>query len=227
MPSVGEHSRDPLIGRLRVEYGSFTDRSLRAKYIAKRFGPLLSGKLLDVGCDRAVLKELLPGTEYTGIDVGGSPDLIINLEKVDRLPFGDATFDCVVCADVLEHLDNLHQVFGELVRVSRAHLILSLPNNWANARRAISRGRGSIGHYGLPAHPPADRHKWFFCLTEAAAFIQAQSKDYGLSIRELYAMERPRPALVRMARRCANGSQLRYLNRYAHTLWALLAKGSR
>jgi SAM-dependent methyltransferase len=209
---------------MNVEYQIFADRSLRSKYIAGRFAELLKGKVLDVGCDQAVLKKLLPHLDYFGIDVGGAPDLVLNLEQADRLPFESASFDCVICADVLEHLDNFHQVFGELVRVSRRHLILSLPNNWANARRPISRGKGAIGHYGLPADPPVDRHKWFFNLSEANQFIEAQVSKYPLTIRELFAMEKPRFALVRIVRRLSAGSQFRYLNRFAHTLWVALEK---
>ena len=59
------------------------------------------------------------------------------------------------------------------MRVSRGCIILSLPNNWANARRPIARGRGAIGHYGLPLEPPVDRHKWFFSLAEARQFQTA------------------------------------------------------
>ena len=63
---------------------------------------------LDVGCDEALLKTLLaPDIKYTGIDVAGKPDIVLNLEKIERLPFDDSTFDCVICSDVLEHLDKL------------------------------------------------------------------------------------------------------------------------
>jgi hypothetical protein len=130
----------------------------------------------------------------------------------------------VVASEVLEHLDNLHEVFGELVRVSKKYLILSLPNNWANARRPIERGKGSFAHYGLPADPPSDRHKWFFSLTEAKAFIEGQVKKYPVRLVELRVSEKPRPFLVRMHRRLRYLSKERYRNRYAHTLWAVLEK---
>jgi 2-polyprenyl-3-methyl-5-hydroxy-6-metoxy-1,4-benzoquinol methylase len=209
---------------MKVEYKSFADRSVRSRYIAERFKEKLQGKVLDVGCDQAVLKKLLPALDYIGIDVGGKPDLVVNLEEMERLPFESGAFDCVICADVLEHLDNFHFVFDEVVRVSRGCIILSLPNNWANARRPIARGRGSIGHYGLPLEPPVDRHKWFFSLAEARQFIEAKAQKHPLVIRELYAMEKRRFAPVRHIRRMFHGSQLQYLNRYAHTLWAVLEK---
>lgn len=210
--------------RLPVEFGQFIERAQRAGYIARRFEPYLRNKILDVGCDEAVLKMLVPEAEYYGIDIGGQPDLIVDLEKTERLPFGDSSFDCVVCSDVLEHLENIHRVFDELVRVARWALILSLPNNWANARRPLSRGRGSIGFYGLPVTRPADRHRWFFNLEEARAFIEAQARRHGLTVAEMHAMEKPRWKPLRWVRRLAHATQMRYLNRYAHTLWAVLEK---
>jgi SAM-dependent methyltransferase len=210
--------------KVPVEFGSFPERADRSRYIATRFAPFLKGRVLDVGCDRALLKQLVPGLDYTGIDVGGTPDLVVNLDRVGRIPFDDASFDCVVCADVLEHLDNLHHTFAELVRVARGSIILSLPNNWANARVPVERGRGRIGHYGLPVEPPVDRHKWFFSFSEAKEFLEGQCGKHPVTIRELFAMERRRSGASRVARRLLCRSHLAYVNRFAHTLWAVLDK---
>ena len=87
---------------LPVEFAQFTERAQRAEYIASRFKPHLRNKVLDVGCDQAVLKRLLPDADYFGIDISGQPDLVVDLERTERLPFDDASFDCVVCSDVLE-----------------------------------------------------------------------------------------------------------------------------
>jgi hypothetical protein len=171
-----------------------------------------------------VLKSLLPALNYTGVDVDGNPTLRLDLEKLDRLPFDDDSFDCVLCLDVLEHLDNLHSMFGEAVRVAKRYLILSLPNNWSNARRPIERGHGSIGHYGLPGSPIRDRHKWFFSLSEAKDFIEAQEATHPVSLVEFRVSEKPRPTVIRILRRLRYPRQERYLNRYAHTLWTVLEK---
>ena len=206
-----------------VQYLAMARRDQRAEFIARRFATYLQGKVLDVGCDKARLKQLVPGIEYTGVDVGGEPDLVVNLEK-EKLPFADNSFDCIVCSDVLEHLDNLHANFAELARVARGHLVLSLPNNWANARKAIERGRGSFSHYGLPADPPMDRHKWFFCLSDAQHFLEVQAGRCRLTVTEMFAVEKPRLAIVRWLRRLRHPAQMAYLNRYAHSLWAVCAK---
>lgn len=169
---------------MNVEYITFNERAERSRYIAKRFSDYVIGNVLDIGCDKAVLKALLKDIKYTGIYIGGTPDIQINLDKVERLPFDDNIFDASVCSDVLEHLDNLHLIFGEIVRVSNKYIIISLPNNWANARKPIERGTGSFSHYGLPPAPPLDRHKWFFGLSEAISFCTEQEKLYPISIND-------------------------------------------
>ncbi len=209
---------------MKVDYVWFKTRDARSRYIADTFRPYLSGSLLDVGCDKALLKNLLGCEEYTGVDMGGTPDITLNLEEADGLPFDDASFDSVVCSDVLEHLDNLHAMFLELVRVTRKYLIISLPNCWGGARRPIARGKGGFGHYGLPFDKPVDRHKWFFSLSEGEAFLIEQAKRCSLNVVDIRTTEKPRPGLLRAIRRLGNMQQMNYLNRYAHTLWIVLEK---
>ena len=210
--------------RLRVEHLKFGNRAGRSSYVAGRYGATLKGRVLDVGCDRAVLRDLVPGIQYTGIDLTEQADLRLDLEKVERLPFEDDSFDCVVCTDVLEHLESLHHIFNELVRVTRRHIIVSLPNNWANARVPIQRGHGSFDKYGLPAARPVDRHRWFFSLSEAVDFVEAQTLKLPISIADIHAIEKPKPLIARALRRLRYPRQLCYLNRYSHSLWVLLAK---
>ena len=40
---------------MQVEYVSFQGREARSAYVAQRFKALFHGKVLDVGCDQAVL----------------------------------------------------------------------------------------------------------------------------------------------------------------------------
>jgi hypothetical protein len=208
---------------MKVEYVTFKQRADRSQYIANRFGQYLQSSLLDVGCDMALLKDLLSPEVYTGIDMGGKPDMKLDLEAIDRLPFDDNQFHSCVCSDVLEHLDTIHFMFGELVRVTEKYLLISLPNNWANARRPVERGKGRIAHYGLPAEKPVDRHKWFFGFTEADEFLEAQAEKYNLKIIDKIANDKPRFAPVRMARQVVYPGN-KYLNRYAHTLWVVFEK---
>ena len=205
---------------IQTEYISFAVRAARSKYVSKRFKNYFTGTLLDVGCFEAPLRKLLPDTEYTGVDVAGDPDIKLNLETCERLPFDSDTFNCVTCIDVLEHLNNLHLIFDELIRVSNRYILISLPNCWRDAHRPIERGSGDFLHYGLPIHTPVDRHKWFFNFTQAKEFIENQAEDKGLKIAELFATEKPKNAASRLVRKIIYPGY-KYLNRYAQTLWVV------
>ena len=136
------------------------------------------------------------------------------------MPFEDRSFETIVCTDVLEHIDNIYHAYDELFRVADRKVIISLPNNWTNARRPIERGKGSFSFYGLPAEKPKDRHKWFFGLTEARDFFYAQERRFPIRVVECFANEKRRPLPVVALRRLRYPGT-RYLNRYAHTLWAV------
>jgi SAM-dependent methyltransferase len=199
-------------------YVRFEQRTDRPRFLARHYAAVLSGSVLDVGCDRAELRAACASGQYVGMDLSAEADLRQDLMANPRLPFPDRSFDGVVCSDVLEHLEDLHLVFEELVRVTRAHLLVTLPNNWNSARQRLRRGQGSIAHYGLPLEKPVDRHRWFFSLSEAEAFFRGQAARHGLSIVDLRALEKPRPALVRAARTLLHPDGARYRNLYAHTL---------
>ncbi len=54
-------------------------------------------------------------------------DFPIQLGDARQLPFPDESFDTVVGGELLEHLDNPGLGLAELFRVSKGHVILSLP----------------------------------------------------------------------------------------------------
>jgi SAM-dependent methyltransferase len=209
---------------MQTERIRFETRQDRPRFISKRFSSALSGRVLDVGCDRAVLREFVGVERYIGIDLSDDADIRQNLMLDGHLPFDDAEWDAVVCLDVLEHLEKLHEVLGELVRVARRHVVVSLPNNWCGARGRLSRGHGAIGKYGLPLDAPVDRHRWFFSLLQARKFFIGQAERHGLEIEELVALEAPRTALVRGLRHVRYLKENHYLNLYAHTLVCVYRK---
>lgn len=203
---------------MKTAHVEFATRQDRPRFLTTILGEYLAGRVLDVGCDKAVLREFVGPERYTGIDISDEADIKQNLQATGTLPFEDRSWDTVVCTDVLEHLENLHAIFDELVRVADRYVLITLPNNWNAARQRLRRGKGAIAHYGLPLEPPVDRHRWFFSLEEAEAFLRGQAERKGLEIVELMALEKPRPAAVRGLRRLKMPNERRYLNLYAHTL---------
>lgn len=90
--------------------------------------------VLDVGCGGGILSEEFAraGCRIVGIDPAGpsleaaheharSENLFIQYlcGRGEQIPFGDSSFDVVVCCDVLEHVDDLESVIAELARVTR------------------------------------------------------------------------------------------------------------
>lgn len=207
---------------MEFDYISFNGRDGRARYVTSVYRRHITGRVLDVGCDTRRIKALVPDVDYTGIDFGGEPDIQINLEQIERLPFDDQQFDCVICTDVLEHLNNLHRVFGELVRVTRGRLIISLPNCWNSLRVPLFRGYGVPRYYGLPAKAPEDRHKWFFNATDVQQFMLEQEKCFPVKVREIRC--NVKRSVTRRLRRMTSFSRTRYLNRYAHSVWTVLER---
>lgn len=212
----------------------FTDRESKGRYVWLRYQSILRGAVLDVGADERHLAKHLPSeVSYTGIGLGGSPDIELDLE-LGRLPFEDDRFDCVLCLDVLEHLEGAHAMFDELCRVSRRHVIISLPNPHWEFYRMLREGNYCEGRhlkfYGLPPEPPEDRHRWFFSVEEAKAFISHRAKSQGMEILELHANPNAdrryglRGRIEAIAQRILFGRTFDPANIWAGPLWAVLEK---
>lgn len=159
-------------------FEAFVSREARQNFVLRIFPEIFSqesesAKILDVGCDENIIKQRLGRSVY-GVDVSGNPDRVVDLEKESLSFAANGEYQTIVCLEVLEHIDNLHQVFADLFRVSSKYVLISLPNN-SNLRKLLYMMRsGQTGKfYGLPHQKPTDRHKWFFSASEAIKFAQA------------------------------------------------------
>lgn len=211
---------------------SYESREDKARYVADKYKDILTGRILDVGADRCFLKDLLPGAEYTGIGMGGEPDIEVDLEAA-KVPFADNSYDCVLCLDVLEHLDSIHAVFDELARVSRRYVIISLPNPYRDFVGMLF-GRAapevSLKYYGLPHERQLDRHKWFFSNSQAEAFIRARAAKCGLNVVQIDSEGAGKPRSLGSAVKRAGltvaalAFPVKASDLYYKTLWAVLEK---
>ena len=78
-----------------------------------------SYRVLDVGCGRKPYYPFFAerATEYVGVDMVENP--VAELRgTVEDIPVGDATFDVVLCTQVLEHCDDPVRAVQELRRVT-------------------------------------------------------------------------------------------------------------
>lgn len=100
----------------------------------KQCGTYVKGVTLDVGCGRKPYeKTFFEGAQkYVGMDYltdRSAPDVVGS--AVD-IPLGDASFDTVVCTEVLEHVPDPLKALREMYRVLKpgGYLILSTPMYW-------------------------------------------------------------------------------------------------
>ncbi|HEV2891469.1 MAG TPA: class I SAM-dependent methyltransferase [Frankiaceae bacterium] len=98
--------------------------------VVRHFDP--GDLLLDLGCGSAWLGGHFP--RYVGVDdhpeaLAGSRARVVRGD-VARLPLADATFDAVVCKDVLEHVADPRLVIREVRRVLRpgGRVYVSVPD---------------------------------------------------------------------------------------------------
>ncbi len=162
-------------------------REDRYAFLQKRFKEVFqdSRSILDVGCDDNYLKSVY-GDKVFGIDIGGTPDKRVDLEKEALKSFEDNSYDLIICTEVLEHVDNLHEVFDELIRVSARYVLISLPNCSSTGRimKVLRTGR-NWKFYGLPFVRPVDRHKWFFSYKEIIDFFMHHAQKNNLDVSAL------------------------------------------
>lgn len=111
---------------------------------------------LDVGCGEGVLTarfaQRLGAGRVVGVDLD-DPELRAEWQKRARpnlefrtlsgpdLPFGNGEFDIACAIEVLEHVPDPEQTLAEMVRVSRRHVLVSVPRepHW----RALNMLRGA------------------------------------------------------------------------------------
>jgi 2-polyprenyl-3-methyl-5-hydroxy-6-metoxy-1,4-benzoquinol methylase len=182
-----------LVVALDTYLHSFGEYYQRARPEIQRLVPSHARVVLDVGCGAGVLGATLKrrGTvEVVGVEV--DPDAAAAAERVlDRvhvgdielleLPYETSTFDCIILADVLEHLRDPWALLRRLTPLLGAHgrVIASLPNirHWS-VLRGLLQGKWTY----LPAGILDRGHLRFFTLKSGRALLEAA----GLAILEVH-----------------------------------------
>jgi len=128
---------------------------------------LKPNKVLDVGIGNGFVSSYLDdkGNDVTTLDV--AHELLPNVTgSVLAIPFKSTTFDVVSCYEVLEHMPyrEFNMALKELSRVSKRHIILSLPDATAVYRLNIELPR--IKPVKKLIHHPWPRSKHHKCNSE-------------------------------------------------------------
>jgi len=103
----------------RRPHESYYNWSLReplARWLEEEGRGVAGLRVLDVGCgDKPYAPYFAAAAEYVGVDVD-NPHADVQA-AAESLPFPDASFDVVLCVQVLEHVDDPARVVAELRRV--------------------------------------------------------------------------------------------------------------
>jgi SAM-dependent methyltransferase len=104
-----------------------------AGFARASLGAFGRGQTLDVGCGEKPFAAFASRavTSWVGFDVPESASADVH-GYAEGLPFPDASFETVLCTEVLEHVEKPQQVLHEIARVLRSggHLILTTPFYW-------------------------------------------------------------------------------------------------
>jgi SAM-dependent methyltransferase len=132
----------PVLATVSPQLRAFTEqlpleRRSILEFVAGNARGLAPGtRVLDAGAGEAPYRELFAHCDYKTTDWTQSvhpgaqrADVVASL---DELPLPDASFDVVVCTQVLEHVDDPPAVVGELHRVLRldGRLWMTVPLTW-------------------------------------------------------------------------------------------------
>lgn len=147
-----------IVGNVYDKYGT---RNPLARYLMNGFLAAVTelyrhsrpSSVLEVGCGEGNLASHLLGQadpvpqRFEACDLsleylrpGADPRIEFHEASVYELPYSEDTFDLVVCCEVLEHLEDPEQGLSELARVSRRHVLLSVP--WEPVWRGLNLMRG-------------------------------------------------------------------------------------
>ena len=131
------------------------------------------GTLVDIGARDRILKSYLPDTiDYKSADLSDGHDYQWDLEK--PIDCEDGSFDFVTCLDVLEHVEQVHEVLKELLRIAKKEVYISFPNMGFLPFRVNFLLKGKIsGKYSLLPEHQGDRHRWLTIYDQITNFVKS------------------------------------------------------
>lgn len=111
-------------------------------------------RILDVGAGEGIMTEHLvrglPGRHVEALEYeeegcaamrAAYPHITVTQASVYELPWPDDEFDVLTCFEVMEHLDEPGTALREMVRVSRRHVVVTVPHEPFYRMGNIARGR--------------------------------------------------------------------------------------
>lgn len=177
---------------------------------AMRQDPAPGRRVLDVGCGGGFLAESFArdGFDVTGIDPSGRSvqaaanhaateglSIDYRVGRGEALPFPDGAFDIVACCDVLEHVDDVGQVLGEVARTltdGGVFLFDTVNRTWRSRFALITVWQD----WGIGGLREPDLHVWEKFITPAE--LTRRLDACGLAVRSARGIS-PRRNVLAMA----------------------------
>jgi ubiquinone/menaquinone biosynthesis C-methylase UbiE len=161
--------KSKIVGNVYDKYGTHNPlaRALMRGFldtVTRLYRRVAPVSVLEVGCGEGRLAQHLVTqaarpARFVACDldlgaIASDLDPLIELRQACTydLPFADASFDLVVCCEVLEHLRDPSRGLGEVARVSRSAVLVSAPREplWRLLNVASARYLGDLGN--TPGH---------------------------------------------------------------------------
>ena len=171
----------------------------RNQYVAKKLGILNGATILDIGCRDMVLKTYLKGNFiYKGLDFQITEKLeenkdLINHNLENGLPKDLGKYDIINALDVLEHLENIHDIFQDLFNHSNSQIIIALPNIGYYRFRLSFLFKGILSKkYTFNKNKTDDRHRWIPNYYSINKFVDENTNKNWFYKKENFIFERKR-----------------------------------
>jgi 2-polyprenyl-3-methyl-5-hydroxy-6-metoxy-1,4-benzoquinol methylase len=151
----------------------------RSQFVARKLGKLNNKIVLDIGCRDQIFKKSLQGNfKYIGIDYDPKIDHseFINHNLENGLPEQLGKIDIINAMDVLEHVENIHDIFNECFKKSEQKIAIALPNMAYYKFRLTFLFSGEIsGKYIFHSKKIIDRHRWFTTYYNNINFVKTNT----------------------------------------------------
>jgi len=125
-------------------------------------------RVLEVGCGGGHVLRMFSGSRLTGVDVSGAMldkarrnlhglDVRLLKGELHELDFGPASFDTIICTEVLEHVVEPESILEQMRRLLApgGRAVVTIPND-----HLIHRLKGIVRRTGLGLLPPFRGISW-------------------------------------------------------------------
>jgi len=166
---------------------------LRKEFVISRLKEF-KGSLLEIGCNRGMYLQAFNGGERYGIDLSFNVLRHAHREKVklfavadaERLCFKQASFDNVLCSEVLEHCLHPQEIFNEIATVLKknGYALLTTPNY--NKKRSEYIELGTLKSFSIDC----DCGNFYFHTAYKPDELVEMAKKAGLEVVETGTLEK-------------------------------------